>query len=92
MIKRKMTWGEHLYLFSAGEICKVGRSKDVARRHLEVSRGMPWAEVRIIATFHGAGFCEPWVHSALASYERKGEWFKCTEKQALTGITQALPG
>ena len=84
-------WGCDLYVISAGELTKVGRTKNVARRFKEICRAMPWADCTLTAVFPGSGFAEPWVHKALCDFERKGEWFKCHHKTVLKVITEVLP-
>jgi hypothetical protein len=79
-------YGTHLYIILAGEVCKIGRSMDVQRRFAEVSRAKPFSDCRLVATFHGAGFVEPWVLRALCEYERRSEWFRCTPADALAAV------
>ena len=90
MARVKRAYGTHLYLIDAGEVCKVGRSADVPRRFAEVCRGTPFSNARLVATFPDAGFCEPWVMRALAGYERRGEWFRCTIADALAAVGAVL--
>ena len=90
LVRKEMPreYGTHLYIIQAGEVCKVGRSMNVNRRFDEVSRSMPFADARLVATFQNAGFAEPWVLKALSqSYERRSEWFRCTPAQAIAAVS-----
>ncbi len=44
-------YGTDLYIISAGELTKIGRSKHCLKRLQEIARGMPWSDCRLIATF-----------------------------------------
>ena len=83
-------YGTDLYVISAGELTKVGRSKHCQKRLKEISAGMPWTECRLVATFPGLGFAEPWVHRALQDYERRGEWFWMPPEVALRVVAKQL--
>jgi len=85
-------YGTHLYLLSDSEagLCKIGRSMDVDRRVGELRRGNPWADIKVVGIFPGAGFCESWVLRALSGRERRGEWFRCPTSDALTAIVACL--
>ena len=84
-------YGTHLYVLSMGEdLCKIGRSMDVPRRLLEHQHHNPWGDLKLVATFPDAGFCEPWVLRALAAYERRGEWVRCSVQQALRAVADCL--
>ena len=88
----KRAYGTHLYLIvdSLTGLCKLGRSMNVERRLKEHQRSNPWGDLRIVATFDGAGFLEPWVFRAMSSHERRGEWFRCTIAEALTAVGLVL--
>ena len=83
-------YGTDLYVISAGELTKVGRSKHCQKRLQEIARGMPWSDCRLVATFPGLGFAEPWVHRALQDYERRGEWFWMPPEVALRVVAKQL--
>ena len=68
-------YGTDLYIISAIELTKVGRSKHCQKRLQEIAHGMPFSECRLVATFAGLGKAERWIHRALQDYERRGEWF-----------------
>ena len=84
------SWGCDLYVISCGELCKVGRSKHVAKRFKEIQRGMPFSDCHILAVFPGSGFCESWMHRALADYPRRGEWFRCDAQAVLCIVASHL--
>ena len=84
-------WGCDLYLIQAGELCKVGRSKHCHKRFQEISRGMPFADCRLVAVFPGEGHLEGWVFKALEPFERRSEWFRCTPSDALAAVASAMP-
>ena len=55
-------YGTHLYILSMGEdLVKIGRSMDVGRRLVEHQHHNPWGDLKLVATFPDAGFCEPWA-------------------------------
>jgi hypothetical protein len=84
-------YGTHLYILSLGDdLIKVGRSMDVPRRFAEHRKNQPWGDLKLVATFPDVGFCEPWVLRALAAYERRGEWVRCSAQQALHAVSECL--
>ena len=84
-------YGTHLYILSMGEdLVKIGRSMDVGRRLIEHQHHNPWGDLKLVATFPDAGFCEPWVLRALADFERRGEWVKCSVREALRAVSECL--
>ena len=83
-------WGAHLYLLEMEGLCKIGRSQDVERRLGEHRRAQPWSTIRLVATFEGSGFVESTVLRALHGFERRGEWVRCTPKDALSAIADCL--
>ena len=84
-------YGTHLYVLSLGcDLVKIGRSMDVGRRLAEHQKSNPWGDLKLVATFPDAGLCEPWVLRALAAYERRGEWVKCTVRAALRAVSECL--
>ena len=87
----RQRWGCDLYLIHAGELCKIGRSKHCHKRFQEISRSMPFAECRLVAVFPGGGLLEGWVFKALARFERRGEWFRCSPGEALNAVASATP-
>lgn len=84
-------YGKDLYLISAGELIKVGRSCNVARRLLEIQRSMPFANASLLATFPEQGFLEPFVFRALSEYPRRGEWVQgCSVARAIEAVAACL--
>ena len=84
-------YGTHLYVLSMGDdLVKIGRSMDVPRRFQEHLHNNPWGDLKLVATFPGAGFCGPWILRALAAYERRGEWVRCSVQQALRAVSDCL--
>ena len=85
-------YGTDLYVISAGELTKVGRSKHCQKRLTEISRGMPWTECRLVAVFPALGFLESWVHWALQQQgtERRGEWFWVDPQVAVRVVADQL--
>lgn len=84
-------YGTHLYILSMGDdLVKIGRSMDVGRRYAEHRKSNPWGDLVLVATFPDSGFVEPWVLRALASFPRRGEWVRCTVKEALQAVTECL--
>jgi len=84
-------YGKDLYLISAGELIKVGRSCNTARRLLEIQRSMPFANATLLATFPEQGFLEPFVFKALGEYQRRGEWLLgCSGARAIEAVGACL--
>ena len=72
------------------DLVKIGRSMDVPRRFREHLHSNPWGDLKLAATFPGSGFAEPWVLRALAAYERRGEWVRCSVQQALRAVADCV--
>ncbi len=85
-------YGTDLYVISAGELTKVGRSIHCQKRLLEIARGMPWTECRLVAVFPGLGFVASWVHRALQQQgtARRGEWFWVDPQVAVCAVADQL--
>ncbi len=85
MVRQGKSYGAHLYILSMGDLVKVGRSMDVARRVSEHRRANPWGD-RLIGVCEGAGCLEPMVLRALSRHERRSEWVQCSVSDALTAV------
>jgi hypothetical protein len=85
-------YGTDLYVISAGELTKVGRSIHCQTRLKEIARGMPWTECRLVAVFPGLGCVESWVHRSLQQlgHERRGEWFWVDPEVCLRVVADQL--
>ena len=78
----KKAWGADLYLVTAGELTKLGRSQHPHKRLQEIQRGVPWLQCKLYAIFPTAGFLEAGLHKDLtARFQRHGEWYVCTAYQ-----------
>ena len=78
----KKAWGADLYLVTAGELTKLGRSQHPHKRLQELQRGVPWLQCKLYAIFPTAGFLEAGLHKDLtARFQRHGEWYVCTAAQ-----------
>ena len=84
-----------LYVFANSmipDIIKIGRSKDVERRRLELQKSQPF-RIIILATFPGKGGLEGAVHAALSASRVDGpgrEWFKVSASDAMHAIAIAM--
>jgi hypothetical protein len=84
-----------LYMFANSmipDIIKIGRSKDVERRRLELQKSQPF-RIIILATFPGKGGLEGAVHAALSASRVDGpgrEWFKVSASDAMHAIAIAM--
>ena len=84
-------YGKDLYLISAGELIKLGRSCNIPRRLLEIQRSMPFANATLLATFPEQGFLEPFVFRALGEFPRRGEWVQgCSAGRAIEAVGACL--
>ena len=83
-------WGTDLYILAMGELVKIGRSMDVPRRLGELQRSSPWGDIRLVASFPGAGCLEAWALRALSAKERRGEWFRCSVAEALAAVGEVF--
>ena len=84
-----------LYMFANSlvpGIIKVGRSKDVERRRLELQKSQPF-RIITLATFPGKGELEGAVHAALSASRVDGpgrEWFRVSAPDAIHAIAIAM--
>jgi len=84
-----------LYMFANSmipDIIKIGRSKDVERRRLELQKSQPF-RIIILATFPGKGGLEGAVHAALSASRVDGpgrEWFRVSASDAMHAIAIAM--
>jgi hypothetical protein len=84
-----------LYMFANSlvpGIIKIGRSKDVERRRLELQKSQPF-RIIILATFPGKGGLEGAVHAALSASRVDGpgrEWFRVSASDAMHAIAIAM--
>jgi hypothetical protein len=84
-----------LYMFANSiipDIIKIGRSKDVERRRLELQKSQPF-RIITIATFPGKGPLEGAVHAALSASRVDGpgrEWFRVSASDAMHAIAIAM--
>ena len=90
MVRAGKSYGAHLYLLAMGDLVKVGRSMDVVRRVSEHRRANPWGDIRLIATYEGAGCLEPMVLRALSQHERRSEWVHCSVQEALQAVASVF--
>ncbi len=69
---------------------KIGCTIDVARRLVELNRGR-----RLHLVVLATAFCsdyqqaEKWVHRLLEEYRLSGEWFSCSDEEAITAVQVA---
>ena len=86
-----------LYIFSNSllpGILKIGRSKDVERRRVEMQRSQPF-RISTVATFPGEGHLEGIIHTALHANLVDGpgrEWFRVCASDAIHTIAIAMRG
>jgi Meiotically up-regulated gene 113 len=86
-------WGKDLYIITAGELTKVGRSQHPLRRLKEIARGMPFAECRLWAVFPNAGPLEAGLHRELGlHHEKRGDWYRCPVEQIAQTVVARLNG
>jgi hypothetical protein len=84
-----------LYMFANSlvpGIIKIGRSKDVERRRIELQKCQPF-RIITIATFPGKGPLEGVVHAALSASRVDGpgrEWFRVSASDAMHAIAIAM--
>ena len=84
-----------LYMFSNSiipDIIKIGRSKDVERRRLELQKSQPF-RIITIATFPGKGPLEGVIHTALSASRVDGpgrEWFRVSASDSIHAIAIAM--
>jgi hypothetical protein len=84
-----------LYIFSNSllpGILKIGRSKDVERRRLDMQRSQPF-HIITVAKFPGAGHLEAIVHAGLRASLVDGpgrEWFRVSAPDAIFAIAIAM--
>ena len=84
-----------LYMFANSiipDIIKIGRSKDVERRRLELQKSQPF-RIITLATFPGKGGLEGAVHAALSASRVDGpgrEWFRVSASDAMHAIAIAM--
>ena len=89
----KKGWGADLYLVTAGELTKLGRSQHPHKRLQEIQRGVPWLECKLYAIFPNAGFLEAGLHKDLtARFQRHGEWYVCTASEVARTCVERLQG
>ena len=87
------TWGKDLYIITAGELTKVGRSQHPQKRLQEISRGMPFVECRLWAVFPNAGPLEAGLHRELGSlHEKRGDWYRCPVERIAQTVVARLNG
>ena len=88
------TWGQDLYIMSAGpDLVKVGRSYHAERRLGEVQRGAPWMDIHLAAVFADRGAVETLAHAVLSDWGFRrvgGEWWACSLAQASAAVAEAL--
>ena len=85
------TWGQDLYIISAGELTKLGRSQHPQRRLQEISRGMPFQPCQLWAVFPDAGPMEAALHRELAlGHEKRGEWYRCPAGDVAQTVVRRL--
>ena len=83
----KRPYGQDLYVMRSGELCKIGRSMDAARRLNELQRSNPWGDIELIGIFPDKGWLEPFVLRHLTGqHPVRGEWVHCTVGEALTAV------
>ena len=90
MVRAGKSYGAHLYILSMGDLVKVGRSMDVARRVSEHRRANPWGDLHLVGVFEGSGCLEPMVLRALSQHERRSEWVHCTVQEALHAVASVF--
>jgi hypothetical protein len=90
-------YAQDLYIFSNSllpGILKIGRSKDVERRRVEMQRSQPF-HINTVATFPGKGHLEGIIHTALHANLVDGpgrEWFRVCASDAIHTIAIAMRG
>ena len=88
-------YAQDLYIFSNSllpGILKIGRSKDVERRRVEMQRSQPF-HINTVATFPGKGHLEGIIHTALHASLVDGpgrEWFRVSASDAIHAIAIAM--
>ena len=89
---------QHLYVMTNSRIAgeyKIGRSKSVQQRRSDLQESQNF-QVKIVATFPGAGWAEGSVHDRLAyARVRAGpgrEWFAAPLSEILHAVGRALEG
>ncbi|WP_314961636.1 GIY-YIG nuclease family protein [Bradyrhizobium cosmicum] len=65
-----------LYLMRAGDLYKVGKTKDPKRRVRDALTWSPDIEVIAMKPFWNVSHLERMIHEGLANCWHKGEWFK----------------
>ena len=85
-------YGTDLYVISAGELTKVGRSIHCQKRLREIQAGCPWTSCDLVAVFPGLGFAEAGLHRDLQhlGHERRGAWFWVDPEVALRVVADQL--
>jgi hypothetical protein len=88
---------QDLYIFSNSllpGILKIGRSKNVERRRVEMQRSQPF-HINTVATFPGKGHLEGIIHTTLHASLVDGpgrEWFRVSASDAIHTIAIAMRG
>ena len=85
-------YGTDLYIISAGELTKVGRSIHCQKRLREIQAGCPWTSCVLVGVFPGLGFAEQWVHRSLQQlgHDKRGEWFWVDPQVAVRVVADQL--
>ena len=83
----------YIYVIAGGDLLKIGRSWAPGGRVREMQTGSP-VELRLVHEVPVPGKTAPKVerraHRILQDFHVRGEWYRCTDIEAVAAITDAV--